>query len=94
MKKPLLALLLLPLCVAQAQTFTTLKSFGILTNKAGTVLRSPLVLGEDGTLYGTTSAGGGIMRGAVFKMGTNGTGFALLKQFTNLLDGAFPKSSL
>jgi uncharacterized repeat protein (TIGR03803 family) len=79
---------------AQAQTFTTLKSFGVLTNKAGTVTRSPLVQGLDGTLYGTTSAGGGIMRGAVFKISTNGSGFALLKQFTNLFDGAFPKSSL
>jgi uncharacterized repeat protein (TIGR03803 family) len=79
---------------AQAQTYTLLKSFGVLTNKAGTVTRSSPVLGEDVTLYGTTSAGGGIMRGAVFKLGTNGSNFRLLKQFTNLLDGAFPKSSL
>lgn len=74
--------------------FTTLKSFGALSNKIGTVVRSSLVQGDDGTLYGTTSAGGGVVRGAVFKMGTNGAGFAMLKQFTNLLDGAFPKSSL
>src|SRR5688572_14965683 len=79
---------------ADAQTFTQLKSFGVLSNKVGTVVRSPLVQGPDGTLYGTTSAGGGLVRGAVFKMGTNGSNFLLLKQFTNLLDGAFPKSSL
>lgn len=87
-------LLLLTFCSAHSQTFTILKSFGILTNKTGSVLRSPMVQGADGTLYGTTSEGGGIMRGAVFKIGTNGAGFALLKQFTNLLDGANPKSSL
>jgi uncharacterized repeat protein (TIGR03803 family) len=94
LNRPLLALLFLPLCSAQPQTFTLLKSFGSLPNKAGTVTRSTLVLGDDGTLYGTTSAGGGLVRGAVFKMGTNGSNFVLLKQFTNVLEGAFPKSSL
>jgi len=90
-----LAVILLGAVVAApAQSFTTLKSFGYLSNKVGTVVRSALVMGADGMLYGTTSAGGGIMRGAVFKMNTNGAGFAMLKQFTNLLDGAFPKSSL
>lgn len=79
---------------AHAQTFTTLKSFGFLTNKVGTLPRSSLVLGEDGALYGTTSVGGGIMRGGVFKINTDASGFVLLKQFTNLLDGAFPKSAL
>ena len=97
--KPLhyLALIILLLgggFAANAQTYTVLKSFGVLSNKVGTVVRSPLVQGEDGALYGTTSAGGGLVRGSVFKMGTNGSNFMLLKQFTNLLDGAFPKSSL
>ena len=81
-------------CLGQAQTFTTLKSFGVLTNKIGTVPRSTLALGEDGFLYGTTSAGGGIMRGGVFKIGMDGSEFAVIKQFTNLLEGAFPKSGV
>ena len=92
----LLFMLIVLGCVfaTHAQTFTTLKSFGVLSNKIGSVVRSPLVQGADGMLYGTASAGGGIVRGTVFKMGTNGSNFVILKQFTNLLDGAFPKSSL
>ena len=40
-----------------------------------------LVLSGD-TLYGTTQGGGGNFLGTVFKLRTNGSGFALLKEFS------------
>jgi len=47
------------------------------------------------TLYGMTREGGDDDRGTVFKIQTNGTGFALLHEFSNdIVDGATPYSSL
>src|SRR5215471_7089079 len=40
-----------------AQTFTTIKSFGILSKVSGLNPQSTLVQGPDGTLYGTTRRG-------------------------------------
>src|SRR5258708_28595104 len=48
---------LLPVGRVTAQTFTTIKSFGILTNIAGFNPQSTLVQGPDGTLYGTATYG-------------------------------------
>jgi MYXO-CTERM domain-containing protein len=42
----------------------------------------PLVLGDDGLFYGTTSAGGPDGCGAVFRIGFDGTGFQVLRQFS------------
>lgn len=48
----------------------------------------------DGTfLYGMTAAGGANNRGVIFKIQTNGTGFAKLLDFTGL-NGASPQGSL
>jgi uncharacterized repeat protein (TIGR03803 family) len=52
----------------KAQTFTTIKSFGILTNVTGFAPQSQLVQGPDGTLYGTTQEGGSLGNGTVFKL--------------------------
>ena len=79
---------------ATAQTFTVLKSFGNLTNITGTYPRSQLVQGPDGTLYGTTSGGYGGVEGTVFKIRPDGSGFAVLKQFTNSIDGKWPYAGL
>ena len=79
---------------ATAQTFTTLKSFGVLTNFSGFNPNAPLVQGPDGTLYGTTSAGEGNINGTVFRVGPDGSGFAVLKWFTNVVEGAQPFSGL
>lgn len=49
--------------------------------------QSELVL-SDGTLYGTTAAGGGSNLGTVFAINTNGTGYTTLHSFTNSPDGA------
>jgi len=85
-------------------SFTTLYSFTPLdsltaTNPDGAFPASGLVL-SNGTLYGTTLAGGG-GKGAVFSIGTNGLGFAVLHNFsatdpltgTNS-DGASPCAAL
>src|SRR5215211_1994543 len=80
--------------MAPAQTFTSLKSFGDLTNVTGIQPYSQLVQGPDGTLYGTTSDGEGNVRGIVFKLSTDGSGFTVLKWFTNSTEGATPYGSL
>jgi uncharacterized repeat protein (TIGR03803 family) len=79
---------------AFAQTFTTLKSFGILTNVSGFYPNAPLVQGADGTLYGMASAGEGSVRGTVFRMQPDGNGFTVLKWFTNGLEGTGPYGGL
>ena len=80
-----------------AQTFTTIKSFGILTNVTGFGPRSQLVQGPDGTLYGTTVDGdgdalgtNGHVRGTIFKVQPDGSGFVVLKWLTNSVEGANP----
>ena len=81
-----------------AQTFTTLKSFGGATNGAtdvsGIQPEAELVQGTDGTLYGTTALGGGNAQGIVFKVQPDGSGFTVLKGFTNSADGARPYARL
>src|SRR5262245_12755096 len=76
--------------VVSAQTFTTIKSFGILTNMTGTFLESQLVQGPDGTLYGIASSGPGYLKGTVFKVQPDGSNFTVLKWFTNSLELATP----
>ena len=56
---------------------------------------------DGGVLYGTASEGGDGGDGTVFKVNTNGSGFAVLKAFTardpvsdTNVDGAFPHASL
>ncbi len=47
-----------------------------------------------GTLYGATTSGGSSGRGALFKLNTNGTGYAVLHSFTNSPDGATPRAGM
>src|SRR5215475_10696393 len=72
---------------ANAQTFITLKSFGNSTNITGIGPHCRLVQGLDGTLYGTTADGDGNLRGTVFKVQPDGSGFTVLKYFTNTVEG-------
>ena len=62
--------------------FTLLHSFV----GTGVTLRNPrgaLTQGPDGSLYGTTTAGGASGFGGVFKIQTNGTGFQVLREFSS-----------
>ena len=92
----IVCLLALNTAVSSAQTFELLHSFGSLTNQAGTAPVAPPTLGPDGVLYGATSAAnkGGIVRGAIYRVRSDGTEFIVLKQFTNVLDGAAPRKTL
>jgi len=53
----------------------------------------PMVL-AGGTLYGTTYYGGSSNRGTVFKINTNGSGFAVLKNSLGGVDGQNPAGGL
>ena len=56
---------------------------------------SGLIQGSDGFLYGTTSLGGGTLKGTVFKLNPDGTGFTPLHSFTGTaLDGTSPYAGL
>lgn len=87
-------LLMLAFLVANqtnAQTYKVLHHFQGLT---GNHPSSPLAQRPDGTLYGTTEGGGTDGSGVVYTLQTNGTSFAVLKNFVYSSDGAVPKAGL
>jgi len=71
--------------------FTTLHSF--TTNLNGALPYAPPIQGDDSFLYGTTSSGGTVKLGTVYRAATNGM-YTLLYSFTNGIDGSHPTSSL
>lgn len=79
--------------------FTVLHTFTPLsanpwTNSDGAHPETGLLLSGD-TLYGTARDGGGSGYGTLFKLGTNGAGFATLHQFAGSPgDGANPNAAL
>jgi uncharacterized repeat protein (TIGR03803 family) len=72
--------------------FSVLKNFDWSTT--GGYLQSGLILGSDGVLYGTASMGGGGSYGTLFKLNPDGTGFSILKYFTDDAGGGSLLSSL
>ena len=76
---------------------------GIYTNNDGAAPEADLIL-SGGTLFGTATSGGTNGNGTVFKVSTNGSGFATLYQFKYTYgslgaigsngDGAYPVDSL
>jgi len=67
--------------------FTVLQNFDYSTT--GGYLYSGLMQGADGALYGTASQGGSGSYGTVFTLNTDGTGFAVLKNFDYSTTGAY-----
>ena len=65
-----------------------LKSFG-WPDRSGFSPESPLIVGVDGALYGTTDQGGTNHGGTVFRMNTNGTGYTVLHHFNSSGIGGF-----
>jgi uncharacterized repeat protein (TIGR03803 family) len=72
--------------------FVVLKNFDYSTT--GGYLQSSLVQGPDGALYGTAASGGSSYSGTVFKLNTDGTGFAVLKNFDYSTTGGSPYGDL
>lgn len=72
-------------------TFTTIWHFGSITN--GVSPDAPLVVGDDGALYGTTSTGGTNDLGTIYRITTNGV-FTTLWSFTGGAGGAKPFGGL
>ena len=60
----------------------------------GTYSRGDLVEGPDGFLYGTMMQGGANNKGTLFKIKTDGTGFAKILDFDGVLKGASPSSTM
>jgi uncharacterized repeat protein (TIGR03803 family) len=82
------------IALSRAVTFTTIKSFGVVSNISGFTPQAALIQGPDGTLYGTTFSGEGTVLGTVFKIQPDGSGFSALKLFTNSVEGADPHAAL
>ncbi|MGA2659255.1 MAG: choice-of-anchor tandem repeat GloVer-containing protein [Verrucomicrobiota bacterium] len=76
---------------APGQTFATLHTFS--GGSDGGQPLGGLILSSN-TLYGTASGGGTAERGTVFKVSTDGTGFATLHIFTGASDGSAPFAGL
>ncbi len=69
-----------------------LHSFAGYPSDGANPLWASLIL-KGSTLYGMTHNGGAGDEGTIFKINTNGTGFALLHSFDYYLDGAYPYGS-
>lgn len=82
---------------AAAGDFTVLHEFA--DNPDGSSPQAPLAISGN-TLYGSTYGGGSASNGIVFKIETNGTGYAILKAFPEINysittnDGAQPMSGV
>ncbi len=53
-----------------------------------------LIFGPGGFLYGTTEDGGDTNYGTVYRIATDGTGYAVLHSFAMTTDGAYPEDAL
>lgn len=74
-----------------AQTFTIMHTF---TNAPdGAFPHCGLTL-SGGTLYGVASGGSSSYDGALFQIGTNGSGYSTMRNFTGLPDGSTPEFCL
>ena len=73
---------------------TILRSFGSDPTD-GQSPAAGLIQGSDGALYGTTYYGGSSNYGTIFKLGTEGSGYAILRSFTGSGgDGRSPQARL
>jgi len=72
--------------------FTTLYTF--TGGSDGGIPQAGLVQGTNGRLYGTTAYSGAYDSGTVFAVNMDGTGFAIIYNFTDGDDGANPYGSL
>jgi uncharacterized repeat protein (TIGR03803 family) len=86
-----LFLVLISSNLVSAQPFSVIKTFGVAASVTGCNPACELVQDATGALYGTTSGEAG---GTVFKLRTDGSGFQVLRMFTNAPDGTVPWGTL
>jgi uncharacterized repeat protein (TIGR03803 family) len=67
--------------LTSAGVFTVLHNFDGVNRALGNDPVTGLVQGSDGFLYGVTSGGGAHLDGTIFKIKTDGTGFAVVHDF-------------
>ncbi|SHH25933.1 Por secretion system C-terminal sorting domain-containing protein [Chryseolinea serpens] len=80
---------------ADGSAYTTIFSLTeAAPTKSGTYPRGDLIQGADGFLYGTLLQGGANNKGTLFKIKTDGSGFAKLVDFDGAAHGASPASTL
>lgn len=72
--------------------YTNLHSFSAGTSDGARPHGS--LVAHAGVLYGMTSGGGSNDYGTIFRIATNGTGYAILKKFAGATDGYWPDGSL
>jgi uncharacterized repeat protein (TIGR03803 family) len=77
---------------ADGSGFTELYSFNYSTD--GGTPQAALLQGKDGRLYGTTDGGGANDAGTIFSIGTDGSGFTVLRTLVPATDGAYPTAAL
>jgi uncharacterized repeat protein (TIGR03803 family) len=77
-------------------SFTVLHSFSSMSFNTNADGAHPLagVVVNTNTIYGTAANGGSYNAGTVFQVNTNGSGFLVLKNFTNAPDGNGPQGGL
>jgi len=73
--------------------FAILHSF-LSVNPDGDQPSAGLIQGPDGTLYGTTSAGGSSNVGTVFQIAPDGSGYGILLSFTGFPGPVYPQAGL
>ena len=73
--------------------FRLLKSFGTSPGD-GTRPVAALLEASDGSLYGTTAAGGQFGFGTLFRLSEAGSNYTVLWSFTGTNDGAYPEARL
>lgn len=74
--------------------FAVLHHFAAISSSDGSTPEAGLLLSGN-TLYGTTYAGGSDSRGTVFKLNTDGSGYAILRSFRRFVsDGESPNAGL
>jgi uncharacterized repeat protein (TIGR03803 family) len=72
--------------------YTRLRSFGNGTD--GSSIFAGLIQALDGMLYGTTYYGGISNAGTIFRIGTDGNGYQILRHFTDTPDASHPRAGL
>jgi len=91
LKAGLLLSLFLIASRSAGQNFEVLHEFVLSPGGGGFGMRSALMPGSDGMLYGTSFEDTNSTYGKIYKLNHDGSDYKVLKRFTNLGEGAYPR---